>query len=473
MSTIISRTFDAGFRYRTCRPDEYIVKSGLLVDNEIVCKKAFQWPWQRVTIVTLAPRNYTFTLHCISKDLVPFDLPVVFTIGPYDPTVDMDSFRRYASKMSAMTAEELQDVVLGCIHGQTRLYAAGLTVLEMFGDRDSFKMHVQERIAKELLSFGLQVFNANVSEMRDSGNNEYFSSLKQKAISSAVNEARVQVATAKREGDIGEKSSQNDTRMRLAEIKKEGDIGEMENQNATRMRLAAIKKEGDIAVSENVAESSIRIANIEAKVVEQENLSKQNVERSRLDLELVNIGCKEDEDTRKVEARIAPLAREAELQAELNRLDGIKQLEFLRATDLARTTVTAESKLKEAEAQALAQRMAADADLYAAQQHAEGIKATMEAKAAGMRELLSVADPALVKFWLSLENGLFEKLAETTAAAVQGLQPKINVWKTGGSGGDPLQKLFTSLPPMLDALESQTNIKMPSWMPQSVPQEQA
>ena len=63
----------------------------------------------------------------------------------------------------------------------------------MFGDRDSFKVHVQERIQKELLNFGLQVFNGNVAEMRDSAGNAYFSSLKQKAISGATNDARVQV----------------------------------------------------------------------------------------------------------------------------------------------------------------------------------------------------------------------------------------------------------------------------------------
>jgi hypothetical protein len=65
----------------------------------------------------MAPRNFSFTLHCISKDLVPFDLPVVFTIGPYDPSQDMERFLLYASKMSAMSSQELHDVVLGCIHG--------------------------------------------------------------------------------------------------------------------------------------------------------------------------------------------------------------------------------------------------------------------------------------------------------------------------------------------------------------------
>jgi flotillin len=91
--------------------------------------------------------------------------------------------------------------------GQTRLYAAGLTVLEMFGDRDSFKEHVQERIQKELLSFGLQVFNGNVAEMRDSEGNAYFSSLKQKAISGATNDARVCVRNYLEVGIVTEDQS--------------------------------------------------------------------------------------------------------------------------------------------------------------------------------------------------------------------------------------------------------------------------
>lgn len=122
-----------------------------IVSSHAVCR--WQWPFQRVTIISMAPRNFAFTLHCISKDMVPFDLPVVFTIGPFDPRIgegdegDISEVRShfitYASKMSAMTDQELREVVLGVIHGQTRLYAAGLTVLEMFGERDSFKFHVQ------------------------------------------------------------------------------------------------------------------------------------------------------------------------------------------------------------------------------------------------------------------------------------------------------------------------------------------
>ncbi len=87
----------------------------------------------------------------------------------------------------------------------------------------------------------------------------------------------------------------------------------------------------------------------------------------------------------------------------------------------------------------------------------------------GLREMLAAGTPELVKFYLSLEDGLFVQMADKTADAIRGLQPKINVWTTGGSSGDelqPLQKLFQGLPPMLEAIEQQTNIKLPAWMPQ-------
>jgi flotillin len=54
------------------------------------------------------------------------------------------------------------------------------------------------------------------------------------------------------------------------------------------------------------------------------------------------------------------------------------------------------------------------------------------------------------------------------------MNPKINIWNTGSADGAadamaPLRNLFTSLPPMLDVVQSQTGIKLPGWMPQAPP----
>jgi len=92
-------------------------------------------------------------------------------------------------------------------------------------------------------------------------------------------------------------------------------------------------------------------------------------------------------------------------------------------------------------------------------------------QAEGLRNMLSTADPDLIKYYLALEKNLFNTLAKCTADAVVGMQPKINIWTTG-SGAEgaadsmaPIRNLFTSLPPMLDAVQGQAGMKMPDWLP--------
>ena len=60
--------------------------------------------------------------------------------------------------------------------------------------------------------------------------------------------------------------------------------------------------------------------------------------------------------------------------------------------------------------------------------------------------------------------------------AIQGLQPKINVWNTGNQDGSvdstaPIRNLFQSLPPLLSTIQDQTGMQPPSWLAQ-MPQQQ-
>ena len=274
--------------------------------------------------------------------------------------------------------------------------------------------------------------------MRDREGSKYFESLKQKAISTAVNNARVATAEAEKTGDIGE--------------------------------------------TEKQAETTVRKAEVQASVQAASNTRQQQIERSRLELNLVNIECDKKLKLEEVEANLAPQRKQLQYQTELNQLEGQQKEAFLRATDLAKTNIQAEQQLKQAEAAAMAKRKSADAELYVEQKKAEaqlykeqqkaaGILAVAEAQAKGLERLAGVADKELVKFYLGVETGYFEKMAQNAAKTVQGMQPKVNVWNTGASGEAgsdsfaPLRNILASIPPMADAIESQTGLQMPNWMP--------
>jgi flotillin len=81
--------------------------------------------------------------------------------------------------------------------------------------------------------------------------------------------------------------------------------------------------------------------------------------------------------------------------------------------------------------------------------------------------------------YLMLTNNQYERLANANAKAIQGLQPKLNVWNTGGAQGDvndvtaPIRNLFQSLPPLLSTIHDQTGMQPPAWLAQmpQVPQQ--
>ena len=94
----------------------------------------------------------------------------------------------------------------------------------------------------ELEQFGMVIYNANVKQLQDSPGSgkhttlcrrrttswmisfsyfcslEYFSYLRQKVHEGACNQAKIDVATAKMKGDIGERERYGETKQEIARI---------------------------------------------------------------------------------------------------------------------------------------------------------------------------------------------------------------------------------------------------------------
>lgn len=64
-----------------------------------------------------------------------------------------------------------------------------------------------------------------------------------------------------------------------------------------------------------------------------------------------------------------------------------------------------------------------------------------------------------------MDKGIYEKLAESNAKAIQGLNPKITVWTRDASKGmELIQNLAKGIIPLLDTIEDQTSYKLPEWI---------
>jgi flotillin len=71
-------------RYKVSRADQWISKTGLFINDVVIKKKTFLWPYQTYKFINLSPYTVNFTVTAMSNEKLEFGMPVVLTIGPKD-----------------------------------------------------------------------------------------------------------------------------------------------------------------------------------------------------------------------------------------------------------------------------------------------------------------------------------------------------------------------------------------------------
>lgn len=272
-------------------------------------------------------------LQAMTIEKLQFALPAVFTIGPDN---SMEALKKYAlllseSETSAASGgpskqptsskrNHVQDIVKGIIEGETRVIVSGMTMEEIFKERQIFKAKVIENVQNELDQFGLRIYNANVKELQDTPGSEYFASLSRKAHEGARNQARIDVAEALMRGEIGETEKKGKTTQEVSRI------------------------------------------NAETAVLE----TKRKIDQSQADAQLTNRQTELNMGIRlaKISASRQAEAKDAELQKEVETKRGETEIERLRATDVAKSKIQRESAEEAAKATLYAQTKAADGYYY-------------------------------------------------------------------------------------------------------------
>ncbi|KAL9231507.1 hypothetical protein vseg_006730 [Gypsophila vaccaria] len=480
--------------YRVASASEYLVITGVGISDIKLAKKAWVLPGQSCSRFDLSPVNYTFEVQAMSSEKLPFILPAIFTIGPR--TTDEESLLKYAKLISPhdKLSHHVKELVQGVIEGETRVLAASMTMEDVFKGTKQFKQAVFEKVQLELDQFGLLIYNANIKQLVDIPGHEYFSYLGQKTQMEAANQAKIDVAEAKKKGAIGSKSREGETLQNAAAIDAETKI--VSTQRTGQAKKEQLKVEAEVKIYENE-----RIA---------------EVAKTNADLAMKKAGWTKDAQVAEVEADKAVKLREAELQKEVEILNALTQTEKLKAEFLSKASVEYETKVQEAnwelyqqqkaaeailykkqmeataqkalaEAAFYARQQEADAELYAKKKEAEGITALAQAQGTYVRTLLQAlnGDYQSLRDYLMINNGMFQELAKINSGAIKGLNPKISVWTTGGggalnvhgssSGGGgasgsaggamaEVANIYRTLPPLLTTVQEQTGMVPPPWL---------
>jgi flotillin len=237
------------------------------------------------------------------------------------------------------------------------------------------------------------------------------------------------------------------------------------------IEIAESKKNSQIGIKERESTTRQKNAELETQAITIENETKQKIAESQAQLDVKNaetmrigemarISAQKDIEIAKIELMEQSLRNRELSQAKVNAEVLIKKNEG----DKRAIEIESDAKLYAAKQDSEAKKLKADAELYFQQKNAEGIQAIYESQAKGLQQMLNSlnGDTSVLLKIRGIDTKLYETLAKEASNAVQGMQPKINIWNTGNQSDKSISNILSGIvsgiPPMLDALQSQTDI---------------
>lgn len=450
----------AATRFKVAGANQTLIRYGLGYGNKIKpAQSGFVWPGQQYRMINMEPTQTRMTVSCNSKELIPFNLPVVISTQPVDWRTDIDGFINYCKTYADADADEMCGHMEDLLAGDIRTSASALGVADMIAKKRDIYEQLEEPVYDILRSVGIHTQKCNIEEVEDIlKGGGYIDELRKKAIAAAQNTA---------EKDV--KESEMDKRMKVAEFEKNAVLEENKNkelQAHSRAQLeearAEEKKRSEIAHIEAGVAAKRREAELEKEFFEK----KQEAETERIRMEQY-VKANIEADARVREAKGIGDSERSKAQGNADAVRTRAEAERFDQEQQAQAERFRQEQL--AEARRFEQEQIAEGKLVADLKEAEGTFAKYKAKADGIREVNSAADenPELAQFQMALEKNLPQELAHAAADAVRDMKP--TVWYTGsGDSADPFQSIMggvQKVAPFLQTMSEQSGMDVSRLFP--------
>ncbi|MAQ04748.1 MAG: flotillin [Euryarchaeota archaeon] len=428
-------------RYKRCPPDKVMVVYGRTdkgkASRTIHGGAALVWPLiQDYAFLTLTPITINIDLrNALSLQNIRINVPSTFTIGV---STEKQIMANAAERLLGLKQTDIEEMAKEIIFGQLRLTVASLTIEQINQDRDAFLELTRKNVDTELQKVGLYLINVNLVDITDES--DYIESIGKKAASTAVENARVDVANAERDGAVGAAVAN-----RTKEIEVAKNLAEAEKGRKTAE-----------------ADQRVYVGQQEALAVAGENTAKAEIAQSDADLA-------EAEASANQRAEVATAVAEAEIQ----KAKFTEEEERLKASEIVREQIQKQQIEIAAEAEAERQRRIArgEADAILARYEAEasGVQKVLEAKASGYKGLVGSAngDAKAAATLLMVEK--IDQMVSAQVEAIRNLKiDSITVWDSGGDGDGSstsnfISNLVKSLPPLHD-IASNAGVDLPDYL---------
>lgn len=408
--------------YKRCPSNKILVVYGRVAGSKTVqCYHGggtFVWPLvQGCAFLDLTPRNIHIPLKgALSHQNIRVNVPSTFTVAV---GVTADVMNNAAVRLLDLDHKGIESMATEIIIGQLRLTVASLRIEEINQDRERFLESIKKNIEPELHKIGLTLLNVNITDITDES--EYINSIGKKASSTAVNQAKVDIAEQEKQGDIGKALAEKDRRVSVAAF-----------------NASAVQGENDSKAQ--IALTNAVLAEKEAEAARRSQVAKQNAE------------------------------------AEIQKARALAQTQLLEAEEIVPQEINKKKIQIDAEAEAqrkvLIAKGEAEAILAIKQAEAEGILKLLDAKAKGYKQLIEACgdDAKSASTMLLIEK--LEEVVRLQTEAIKNIKiDKITVWDSGvGANGEKgsstsnfISQFVKSLPALRD-VASMAGLELPEYL---------
>lgn len=429
-------------RYKRCPSDRVLVVYGRVGGGKsakcIHGGATFVLPLlQDFQYLDLTPMPIEIPLKgALSRQNIRINTPSTFTVGiATEPGV----MENAAERLLGLDQNSVRDLAKDIIFGQMRVVIATMSIEEINSDRDKLISNIANGVEVELKKVGLRLINVNIQDITDESG--YIEALGKEAASKAIAEAKVKVAEAERDGEIGSALANQSREVEVAKAQAESTKGRNLSQIEIANSNAALAVQ--IAEANRLAVTAERVA--DANSERDSYTAKREAELSRAEVEQATRYANEVVPAEVEKQKIMVMAQ---ADAEKVKINAEAQATSIKAT-------------AEAEAFGISSRLGAEAD---------GTKQILEAKARGFKDMIEAAgnNPQIAITLLLGEQ--MPKLVDAQAKAISGIKiDKITVWDSGngsngsGSTANFLSGLISSLPP-LQELAKQAGLQLPEYL---------
>jgi len=403
--------------YHRCPSNKVLVVFGKINGNQSAkCYHgggAFVWPLiQDYHYLHLTPIAIHVPLKsALSQQNIRINVPSTFTVA-LDTTPE--AMNNAAVRLLGLSPKDIELMATEIIVGQLRLTVASLRIEEINQDRERFLFEIRKHIEPELKKIGLMLLNVNITDITDESG--YIESIGKKSVSTALNQAKIDVAEQEKLGEIGRSLAEKERRIQVAIYHAQA----VEGENESKAQIASFNAQLIEQEADADRRGKISLQNAYAEI----NIAKTVAESRRLEAE-----------------EIVP--REIEK----------RKIEINALADAEKQKIDAQAK--------------ATAILAVKQAEAQGILQTLKAKADGYKMLVDACSSSQDAATMLMVEKI-EEIVKLQTEAIKNIKiDKITVWDSANgdssSTANFLSSMVKSLPP-LHELAEMSGVKLPDYL---------